>query len=100
MVEQFQIRQTAQYRRWRAGFRDDKIVLILDRRIERLRLGLFGDAKALGGGVNELRVHVGPGHRIYFTQRESQVIILLCGGDKSSQTRDIALARKLAEMEP
>ncbi len=63
----------------------------------RLQSGLIGDAKAVGGGVSELRVDYGPGYRVYFLQRGPLLIILLCGGDKRSQSRDIARARTLAE---
>lgn len=94
------VQETRQFARWREALRDRKASLALDRRIDRLARGLSGDAKAVGGGVMELRVHLGPGYRVYFTYRGAKLIILLCGGDKSSQTRDIALARELAEREP
>jgi putative addiction module killer protein len=63
----------------------------------RLQAGLIGDAKPVGGGVSELRVDYGPGYRVYFVQRGAVLIILLCGGDKRSQSRDIVRARTLAE---
>jgi putative addiction module killer protein len=66
-------------------------------RIERLAAGNFGDWKSVGGGVLELRVQTGPGYRVYACRRGSQVVLLLCGGDKSSQRRDIALARRMVE---
>jgi putative addiction module killer protein len=59
-------------------------------------LGNPGDVAPVGGGVSELRIHYGPGYRVYFTQRRKDVVVLLCGGDKSSQNSDIAAARKLA----
>ena len=65
-------------------------------RIVRLQSGLIGDAKPVGGGISELRVDYGPGYRVYFVQRGAVLIILLCGGDKRSQSRDIARARTLA----
>ena len=65
-------------------------------RIRRLSLGNFGDVKPVGGGVSEMRVDYGPGYRVYFVQRGEMLVILLAGGDKSTQGRDIARARELA----
>jgi putative addiction module killer protein len=65
------------------------------KRIARFELGLFGDAKSVGGGVSEMRVDYGPGYRVYFTRRGAEVVILLCGGDKGSQARDIARAQSM-----
>ncbi len=65
------------------------------KRIVRFELGLFGDAKSVGGGVGEMRVDYGPGYRVYFTRRGVEVVILLCGGDKGSQARDIARAQSM-----
>ena len=61
-----------------------------------MALGNFGDAQTVGGRVSELRIDFGPGYRVYFTRRGTEVVILLCGGDKGSQRRDIALARTMA----
>ncbi len=66
-------------------------------RLDRLAYGHTGDAAPVGEGISELRIHYGPGYRIYFHQRGKTVVILLCGGDKSSQTRDIKTAKRLAE---
>jgi putative addiction module killer protein len=66
-------------------------------RIDRLSLGNPGDVKAIGGGISELRLAYGPGYRLYFTQRGDTLVILLAGGDKSTQRKDIAVARRLAE---
>ena len=67
----------------------------ITKRIARFELGLFGDAKSVGGGVSEMRVDHGPGYRVYFTRRGVEVVILLCGGDKGSQARDIARAQSM-----
>jgi putative addiction module killer protein len=79
--------------------RDAKAKARILARLESARLGNLGDTKALGG-VREMRVHVGPGYRVYFTQRHGAVLLLLCGGAKSSQVRDIERARlMLAELD-
>jgi putative addiction module killer protein len=71
----------------------------IDIRIRRLSLGNFGDAKSVGAGVSELRIDHGPGYRIYFVQRGTElVVVLLAGGDKGSQSRDIATAHEMAKM--
>jgi len=66
-------------------------------RIDRLRQGNLGDVTPVGGGVSELRIAYGPGYRLYFVQRGSVLVVLLCGGDKSTQSRDIAAARLAAQ---
>lgn len=68
------------------------------RRIERMRSGALGDVKPVGGGVSELRIHAGPGYRVYFCRQGERWVILLCGGDKDSQSRDIARARLAARV--
>ena len=65
-------------------------------RLDRLGFGHEGDAKPVGQGISELRIHYGPGYRIYFHKRGGTIIILLCGGDKSTQAKDIAVAKRLA----
>lgn len=93
----FEIRQTAAYSSWFGALRDIVARAHIIRRIERLQAGHMGDVKPVGGGVNELRVHHGPGYRVYFTRRGERIVLLLCGGDKDSQARDIARAKEIAE---
>lgn len=82
------------FRDWLATIRDDQAAARIEVRVNRLRLGNFGDHKGVGQGVSELRLEFGPGYRIYFGRRGNSVVILLCGGDKASQSRDIALAQR------
>lgn len=91
-----EVRQTPEFRTWLLGLSDRRAVTRITGRIARLEIGLFGDVKPVGGGVSELRVDHGPGYRLYFVQRGRVLIILLCGGDKRSQQRDIARAKDLA----
>ncbi|MFM2450226.1 MAG: hypothetical protein RIS44_2676, partial [Pseudomonadota bacterium] len=67
-------------------------------RLDRLAFGHVGDAQAVGNGVFELRIHYGPGYRIYFQRRGEVLVVLLCGGDKSTQTKDIKNAARLAAL--
>ena len=91
-----QIQQTEAYGKWFAGLRDRVARARIDIRIRRLSLGNAGDAKPVGDGVSELRVDHGPGYRVYFIQRGEVVIVLLAGGDKSTQDKDIRNAKALA----
>src|SRR5713226_5447235 len=90
------IRQTEVYVRWFSGLRDRQARARIDVRIRRLSLGNPGDVRPVGEGVSELRIDYGPGYRIYFVQREQALVILLAGGDKSSQEQDIRTALGLA----
>ncbi len=91
-----EVRQTEVFLKWRRGLRDDKARAAIAARIGRLEIGIPGDTKAVGDGVMEMRIHYGPGYRIYFVRRGSEIIILLCGGSKAGQSRDIETAKKLA----
>ncbi len=90
-----EVRQTEIFLKWRRKLRDDKARAAIAARIGRLANGLAGDAKPVGEGVMELRIHYGPGYRVYFVRRGSEIVILLCGGDKASQSRDIEIAKRL-----
>jgi len=92
-----EIRETETFSRWLAGLRDARAKAEVARRTRRLALGNPGDVRPVGGGVSELRIHYGPGYRVYFVQHGKLLIVLLCGGDKSTQDTDIALAQKLAK---
>ena len=88
--------QTEPFRCWEQNLKDRRAKTVIAARLFRLANGLPGDVKPVGEGVSELRIHVGPGYRIYFKQHCKRIILLLCGGDKSSQDKDILLARVLA----
>lgn len=90
-----EIRQTRAFEQWRAGLRDTLVRKRIGARIDRLSFGNFGDAKPVGDGVRELRLDFGPGYRIYFVQRGKLIVVLLCGGDKGTQTRDIVRAKEM-----
>lgn len=92
----FEIRKTEQFALWIDTLRDMKARARIQARIERLALGNPGDVKPVGSGVSELRIDYGPGYRVYFTKVGRAIIILLVGGDKSSQSQDIKNAVLLA----
>ena len=91
-----EIRQTEVYASWFRRLRDREGRIRIDRQIRRLSLGNPGDVRPVGGGVSELRIDYGPGYRVYFLQRGEALVILLAGGDKDSQPRDIERDRILA----
>lgn len=82
--------------RWLSGLRDRRAVVRIAARLDRLAAGSPGDAQPVGEGISELRIHYGPGYRVYFIQKGRVLIVLLCGGDKSTQDRDIRQAKALA----
>jgi putative addiction module killer protein len=91
----YQIRQTEAFSSWLAALSNKQAKARILARLDSVRLGNLGDTKSLGGGIHEFRVHVGPGYRVYFSQHRRVVLILLCGGDKSTQAGDIARAKRL-----
>lgn len=90
------LKQTETFRKWRLKLKDERARAAIALRLARLAYGHSGDAEPVGHGVSELRIHCGPGYRVYFQRRGSTVIVLLCGGDKSTQARDIITAKRLA----
>ena len=82
------------FQEWMSSMRDKVVIRKVETRIARVRSGNFGDSKSVGEGVLELRIHYGPGYRIYLARDRDSLVVLLCGGDKSSQKKDIALAKK------
>lgn len=93
----FEIRRTAAFLDWLTGLKDIQGRARIAKRLDRLADGNFGDVKPVGGGVSELRFAFGPGHRVYYVQRGQLIVILLCGGDKQSQQRDIERAIAMAK---
>jgi putative addiction module killer protein len=88
--------KSATFDRWLRKLKDRRAAARVQVRIDRLAAGNPGDVRPVGGGVSELRIDYGPGYRIYFVQDGQRVIVLLCGGDKSSQNRDIDEAHRIA----
>jgi putative addiction module killer protein len=93
----YQLRQTDVFAAWLAGLRDVRAQARILARLESARLGNLGDCKVVGSGLREMRIHTGAGYRVYFVQKKDVILVLLCGGSKSSQPRDIARAKKLAQ---
>lgn len=91
-----EVRKTEAFETWLTGLKDQHGKAKIVARIDRLALGNPGDVSPVGEGVSELRIHFGPGYRVYFVRRRMAIAVLLCGGDKGSQDRDIAEAKALA----
>ena len=92
----FELKQTETFRKWRSKLKDGHARALIASRLDRLAYGHAGDAEPVGEGVSDLRIHHGPGYRVYFQQRGTTIIVLLCGGDKGSQAKDIKAAKRLA----
>lgn len=91
-----EFKQTESFRKWRTRIRDLRMRALIASRLDRLAFGHAGDVKPVGEGVSELRIDHGPGYRIYFQKRGTTIILLLCGGDKDTQAKDIQTAKRLA----
>jgi len=88
--------KSATFDRWFSTLRDPKAAARVQIRLDRLSMGNLGDVKPVGGGISEMRITYGPGYRVYFIQRGKVIVILLCGGDKSTQSKDILQAKAIA----
>ncbi len=91
-----EVRQTTRFATWLAGLRDDRARARILKRIDRAKKGNLGDVGPVGEGVSEMRIFYGPGYRLYFVQPGAELVLLLCGGDKSTQDADIAEAKGIA----
>ena len=93
----YQIQRTESFDKWLVNLRDVRAKARILTRLDSVRLGNLGDVRSVGGTVSEMRIDVGAGYRVYFTRRHRIVVVLLCGGDKSSQIKDIARAKLMAQ---
>ncbi len=91
------IKETETYRKWERKLKDSRAKAMIAARVFRLANGLPGDVSPVGQGISELRIHYGPGYRAYFRQQGDEIILLLCGGNKSTQSKDIEVAKQLAK---
>lgn len=92
-----EVRQTNDFAKWFKSLKDRQARARIQARIDRIGLGNFGDSEPVGSGVLEMRIHFGPGYRVYFVQRGAEIIVLLAGGSKRTQRKDILKARTLAD---
>lgn len=90
------VMMTDEFAAWLAALRDDRAKARIAARIQRLAFGNPGDVKPVGGGIVEMRIDYGPGYRVYYVARGKVLVVILCGGDKSTQKRDIARAKAIA----
>lgn len=94
----FTLKPLPEFSAWLSGLKDVTVRSVIVARLRRLEMGLAGDVEPVGQGVSELRIHLGAGWRVYYTQRGGQVVVLLAGGSKRTQKRDIERARALAAL--
>ena len=92
-----ELKQTETFRKWWTKLKDERARGMIFARLDRLAFGHAGDVEPVGQGISELRIHYGPGYRVYFQKRGDTIIVLLCGGNKSTQSKDIKTAKRLAE---
>jgi putative addiction module killer protein len=91
-----ELKQTEVFQSWWIKLKDERARGLIAARLDRLAYGLLGDVESVGDGISELRIHFGPGYRVYFQKRGRTIIVLLCGGNKSTQAKDIKTAKRLA----
>jgi putative addiction module killer protein len=91
------VRETESFKKWVRSLKDRIAQAVIAARIRRISAGNFGDSKPVGDGISELRIDYGPGYRLYFTRYGQEIVILLCGGDKSTKGRDIEAAKRIAK---
>jgi len=96
-VNMYIIKQTDTFSKWLRKLKDIKAKVAVLRRIDRMKLGNFGDHKSVGENISELRITTGPGYRVYYTAQNEEIVILLIGGDKSTQSDDIKKAKQINE---
>jgi len=94
---EYEIEKTEIFDKWLRKLKDRLAVVAITKRLGRAKLGNFGDVEPVGEGVIEMRIFTGPGYRLYYTIKQSTIIFMLCGGDKSSQKKDIKKAKELAK---
>ena len=92
---QYEITTTSRFTNWIKTLKDQMARKAILKRIDRIAAGIFGEYKSVGNGVSEIKVRLGKGYRVYYTIKDQKVVVLLCGGDKSTQNKDIALAKQL-----
>jgi putative addiction module killer protein len=92
-----EFRQTETFRKWRVRLKDVRLRALIASRLDRLAFGNAGDVKPVGSGISELRIDYGPGYRVYYKKRGDTIVLLLCGGTKSTQGNDIKMAKRLAQ---
>ena len=93
----YKVKKSTYFDKWMNSLKDLRGKIAIARRIERMSQGNFGDVKSVGANISELRIKVGPGYRVYFTKYKEKLIVLLVGGDKSTQSKDISKAKALLE---
>jgi putative addiction module killer protein len=93
----FEVEKTDVFLKWLRSLNDVRAIARIQIRIDRLSLGSLGDVKAVGEGISEMRIDYGPGYRVYFKKTAKHIVLLLCGGNKSSQAADIKAAKQMAK---